>query len=420
MSSLRTILIVNDHFPPDHWGGSNSVAFLQAKGLRAQGMDVRVFATTQDKNEVTGWREYQGIPVRIFYTDYHPRWWAWLSLYNPETLGEFERELRALAPDVVHFHNVHHYFSYHTIAIAKRAGVKAYLTVHDVMSFAYQKLHHFIDYSSKEIPLTFKYRVPWLVNARDARKRYNPLRNFFIRRYLGKLDRIFAVSTALKQALADNGIVQKVEVVPNGVDIAAFDQSYEAVSLRQGLGLGNAPTILFVGRFTPDKGRDVLLRALALVNKEVPEARLLVVGFNADRRHEPAMWRIIEELEIEKSIVFVPAVEYIHMHKYYRIADVVVVPSVIFDSFPTANLEAMAAGKPVVATCFGGSREAVVDGETGYIVNPLDIETLASRITGLLSDPEKAKTMGRAGRERLEKEFSLANQLAAYEAYYQA
>ncbi|MCE9643652.1 glycosyltransferase family 4 protein [Candidatus Parcubacteria bacterium] len=409
---------MNDHFPPDHWGGSNSVAFLQAKGLRARGVDARVFATTQERGKETGWREYQGIPVRIFYTDYHPRWWAWLSLYNPEVLGEFERELRLLAPDVVHFHNVHHFFSYHTIAIARRAGAKTFLTVHDVMSFAYQKLHNFIDYSSKDIPKSFNYYVPWLVNARDARKRYNPLRNLIIRFYLSRLDRVFAVSAALKQALAHNGIAQRVEVVSNGVDVAAFDQPFDTLALRKELGVDDSPIVLFVGRFTPDKGRDVLLRAFELVHKRLPEAKLLVVGFNADRLHEPVMWGIIEGLGIERNLVFVPAVEYIHMHKYYRIADVVAVPSVIFDSFPTANLEAMAAGRPVVATCFGGSREAVRDGETGYIVNPLDIETLASRIIGLLSDSEKAKAMGRAGRERLEKEFSITHQLAAYEARY--
>jgi len=418
MNALKNILIVNDHFPPTHWGGSNSVAFLQAKGLRERGIDARVFATTQDENEKRGWREYEGVPVRIFYTDYHPRWWAWLSLYNPQVLGEFEKELRALAPEVVHFHNVHHYFSYHTIVLAKRTGARIFLTAHDVMSFAYQKLHNFIDYSSTEIPLSFNYQVPWRVNARDARKRYNPLRNLIIRWYLRKLNQIFAVSTALKQALSDNGIVGNVVVVPNGVDVSVFEQPFDVASLRRELSLGGAPVILFVGRFTPDKGRDVLLRAFSRVKAEVSGAKLLVVGFNADRRNEPAMWKLIEALGIEKDIVFVPAVEYIHMHKYYRVADVVAVPSVIFDSFPTANLEAMAAGKPVVATCFGGSREAVVDGVTGFIVNPLDVENLASKLTSLIFDPKTYKVFGEAGLARLKNKFSLEKQISAYENHY--
>ncbi len=414
---MKKILIVNDHFPPDHWGGSSSIAFLQAVGLRAKGFEVRVFATTQ-KKEVAGSRVYEGIPVRLFYTEYHPRWWAWRSLYNPSVVGEFERALKEFAPDIVHFHNIHHYFSYHTLAVAKRTGAKVFLTMHDVMSFAYQKLHHFIDYTSKSIPASFAYHVPWWVNARDARKRYNPFRNIVIRHYLRKAHRIFAVSVALKQALEDNGISGNVEVVHNGIDAAVFEQPFDQDALRAELRLGSGPVMLFVGRFTPDKGRDVLLKAFAKVIKEVPDAQLLVVGFNPDRRYESVMWHGIEELDIEKSIVFVPAVEYIHMHRYYALADVVVVPSVIFDSFPTANLEAFAAGRPVVTTCFGGSREAVLDGETGYVVNPLDIDLLTQRIAALLKNTELARRMGLAGRERLIKEFSLERQLANYERFY--
>jgi glycosyltransferase involved in cell wall biosynthesis len=96
----------------------------------------------------------------------------------------------------------------------------------------------------------------------------------------------------------------------------------------------------------------------------------------------------------------------------------VVVPSIIFDSFPTVNLEAMAAGKPIVATCFGGSREAVVGGKTGYIVNPLNIEDLAQKMLYLLQNSQEANAMGERGKNTVREHFTALHMLDAYCSYY--
>lgn len=410
---MKKILIVTDGFPPLVWGSVSSIALTHARGLKALGWNVRVFTTTQDTKQKTGWDEFEGIPVRTFYANYHPRWWAYKSLNNKQITGEFRKELEAFAPEVVHFHNIHQYFSYRSIAIAKQAGAKVFLTAHDVMSFAYQKLHHFINYSSTAIPTSFNYFIPWRVNARDARKRFNPFRNLIIRSYLRKVDQIFAVSEALKQALGDNGIKGNVSVVHNGIDTTSFQQPFNEEGLRQELGLPSKKVVLFVGRFTPDKGRDVLLQALA----RVPGAYLLVVGLPKNQK-EPVMEALIDKLGIRGRVVFVPFVPQPDVWRYYKLAQVVVCPSIIFDSFPTINLEGMAAGKPVVATCFGGSREAVQDGVTGYIINPLNTELFAQKLSELLADDRKAHAMGAAGLGRVKDVFSLDQQLKGYTGSY--
>jgi glycosyltransferase involved in cell wall biosynthesis len=82
------------------------------------------------------------------------------------------------------------------------------------------------------------------------------------------------------------------------------------------------------------------------------------------------------------------------------------------------NLEAMAAGKPVVATCFGGSREAIKDGVNGYIVNPFNVPVLAEKIVDLLQSPEKMQRFGLASRERVVTEFTLEKQAVAFEKIY--
>ena len=94
-------------------------------------------------------------------------------------------------------------------------------------------------------------------------------------------------------------------------------------------------------------------------------------------------------------------------------------PSICFDTFPTVNLEAMAARKPVVATCFGGSPEVVIDGETGYIVNPLDTELYTDRLARLLHDADLRAKMGEKGSERIHTQFSLLHQLRRMEEIYQ-
>jgi len=91
----------------------------------------------------------------------------------------------------------------------------------------------------------------------------------------------------------------------------------------------------------------------------------------------------------------------------YAATDVFVTPSICFDTFGLVNLEAMEHGVPVVATAFGGSPEVVLDGVTGYVVNPFDVPRFAERVASLLSDPTRARALGAAGRERLLAHFTI-------------
>ena len=82
------------------------------------------------------------------------------------------------------------------------------------------------------------------------------------------------------------------------------------------------------------------------------------------------------------------------------------------------NLRAMAHRKPVVGTCYGGTAEIVVDGETGYLADPWDVEAYGDRIADVLLDPGRAQLMGEAGRRRVERDFTLERQVGAYEALF--
>jgi len=122
-----------------------------------------------------------------------------------------------------------------------------------------------------------------------------------------------------------------------------------------------------------------------------------------------------QELGVGKNIVFTGWLTGEQLRRAYYAATVVAVPSTYLDPFPTMNLEAMACHKSVIATYVGGSREVVVNGETGYIVNPNDVQTMAEKLAELLTDTEKNTRFGEAGHTRVVRDFSLTEQVQKYE-----
>jgi glycosyltransferase involved in cell wall biosynthesis len=409
------IVLMSDTIPPETPGGAGIMAWRLAQGLRAAGHDVFVIAATQRRPFAEA---RDGIATVHLHSRYPVRVRAWLSLYNPQLVGPLARLLDEWKPDVVNAHNIHHHLSYHALTLAHRRGIRTVFSSHDAMPFAYTKLSHFIDPADLAVPSVFDYRLPPGFNRRQNGLRWNPWRNQRIRHVLtAHTDARTAPSAALAQALRQNGLPD-FQVVPNGLDPASLLVRDDVVAkLRDELGLAGRRVVLVAGRLTRPKGTDQLLAAMDLVMQEAPDALLLVLaaqpppGLDGDwpyahlKREQIVLagWRQSAELAAA-----------------YHLADVVVSPSVIFESFGLVNLEAMAARKPVVTTCFGGAREVVLDGETGYVVNPFNIGTLAERLLGLLRDEGLRAAMGRAGRTRLEAEYTLDHMVARMLALYQA
>jgi glycosyltransferase involved in cell wall biosynthesis len=102
----------------------------------------------------------------------------------------------------------------------------------------------------------------------------------------------------------------------------------------------------------------------------------------------------------------------------YKTASLVVSPSLYSDPFPGVNLEAALYGKPVITTCFGGAKEFIIDGQTGYVANPFNPEELAKKIIDILKDSEKAERFGKANFERLKNDFSTEKQAEILLGWY--
>lgn len=187
-----------------------------------------------------------------------------------------------------------------------------------------------------------------------------------------------------------------IRIVPNGVDLPA-DAACEPA---------NRPTFVTVARIQERyKGHDVLVRALALVRAKVPGVRWVVIGDGSLRAGVEAMARCYG---VADSIRFVGSVSDEQRNAWLRRAHLLAMPSRLpaggfaGEGFGIAYLEAGAYGKPVVAGNVGGALDAVLDGVTGLLVDPLDELAVAEAIGALLLDPELARRLGAAGRLRAE------------------
>jgi len=224
---------------------------------------------------------------------------------------------------------------------------------------------------------------------------------------------------AVRDWLAGDGYdVDRIAVIPNGVDLERFDAPVDAAAVRRGLGIEpDAPLVTVVSRVTRLKGLEQFIGAAAVLAERHPRARFLVVGEPApgDELYLASLKRLAARLDIGDRLVFaglrqdVPAL--------LRASTVAVMPS-LNEALSNALLESMAAGMPTVATRVGGTPEALTDGESGLLVPPGDMTALAAGVRRLLDDPAAAMAYGRAARRVIEQRFSLRTMVAATEQLY--
>lgn len=212
-------------------------------------------------------------------------------------------------------------------------------------------------------------------------------------------------------ALSERAATAMVRMSP-GVDVPRFAAGGDGRGVRQAAGIAtDRPVVLAAARLVARKGHDTLVRAWPAVLREVPDAALLIVG---DGPRAASLRRLTGRLHLEKSVVLRPGVPWEEMPHVYAAADAFALPcrsrrrGLEVEALGIVFLEAAAAGLPVVVGASGGAPETVIDGKTGYVVDPLDANAVADRISALLSDPVRAAALGSAGQARVEAHWSAA------------
>ena len=225
------------------------------------------------------------------------------------------------------------------------------------------------------------------------------------RQVLGRIGRDVDVVTYLgeytRARLAP--VVPRLERLPSGVDTSVFFPGSGGAEVRARHGLGDRPVVVCVSRLVPRKGQDVLIQAMPQIRRRVPDAALLIVGGGPYLQKLQAM--------ASKDVVITGSVPWQELPAHYDAGDVFAMPcrtrrgGLEVEGLGIVFLEASATGLPVVAGRSGGSPDAVLEGESGYVVDGRSVSAVADAVAGLLEDPARAKAMGAAGRAWVEREW---------------
>lgn len=220
--------------------------------------------------------------------------------------------------------------------------------------------------------------------------------------YLGEYTR-----SRIAGALTPEAAARMVQLPP-GVDEKTFHPGSGGDEVRARLGLTERPVVVCVSRLVPRKGQDTLIRAMPRILAAEPDAVLLIVGGGPCERD---LRRLAEETGVAASVHFTGAVPWSELPAHYGAGDVFAMPcrtrrgGLDVEGLGIVYLEASATGLPVVAGDSGGAPDAVLDGETGWVVRGEDPDESADRITTLLADPELRRRMGDRGRSWVEEKW---------------
>ena len=334
------------------WRGGQNQVLLTVLGLRAAGHRAALVAHPRGKLIRRATKGSDLFPI------------APKAETDLRTAWQLSRLLRQLGPDVVHAHDAH---AVATTALALSLGGSMRTT-------------HFV--ASR--------RVDFHVG-----------KNVFSRWKYRRVDRFICASTVIRSMLIDDGIpASRTTVVYEGIDLDHVEAAAQ-FNVHTGFWLPvGAPIVGNVAALVSHKGQRYLIDAAALVVREVPNTRFLIVG---EGELEEPLRKQIKQLNLEKNVLltgFRP--DALSLHKAF---DLFVMSSVT-EGLGTSVLDAMACGRAVVGTRAGGIPEMVVDGATGFLVPTRDAEALAAAIVRLLRDSAERDAFGQAGRARVRERFS--------------
>ena len=365
---------VASYFPPPY-GGIESHVFYLSRQLVEMGHEVTVLTsrsmeTGAEKEEVR-----DGVLVK--------RLWTPLSFFNfpfmPTLLYKVLRE----ETDIFHGH-------INSPMVVESAAIGSWL----------RRIPLIITYHADIIPEDLG-----LKNIALAKSVSWFYENIFKRIDAGVANRIVATTPTYvgsSRFLAE--YLEKVSIVPNGVDLDRFRPDLDVSGIRERLGFEEERVVLFAGRLVPYKGLEYLLEAFSALSEVRNDLRLVLVGTGplAD-----TLRRRVHIMGLDERVRLMGLVSEEDLPRFYAVSDVVVAPSRSrSEGFCISALQGMACGKPVVATRVGGVPFLVKNEATGIIVEPRNWKSLFTAVLKILEDSALAARMGRAGRRRAERFFS--------------
>ena len=274
-------------------------------------------------------------------------------------------------------------------------------------------------------------RVPLIVQSRGAIGSYRIenvvsfglrflylLHNSILRISLKQADKVIALTQAEAAQYEIMGVArEKIEVIPNGIDLSEFYNLPKSMEFKKKFGINDEQkVILYLGRMDKIKGVDILIEAFARIRKEVGNVKLVIVG--PDSEYSLFCRKLVRKFAIDENVLFTGPLYNNDKLEAYVDADVCVLPS-RYETFSNVLLEAYACSKPVIASKVEAMQDLVVDGKTGILFPPEDVNALARALNTILGDSYRARQVGKEGFSFVSENFTIEKVVNKLEAVYQ-
>lgn len=345
-------------------GVVGAVALLR-KGFLEQGHDVHIFAPAYDD-----------------YRDEEPHIYRYRSVdltkqvKYPVAIPFSPRIAKLIAAEKFDVFHAHHPFVLGPLALklARRHGIPIVSTFHT----QYDQYNHYVP-----LPASF---VSWYSRRQ-------------VRCFNQAVDGVTTPADSAREILQKYGVTRSVKVIPNPTDLSKFQQG-NGKKVRAGYGLSDSDGVLVnIGRVAPEKNLDLLLQAFQdMVRKSAQPLKLMIVG---DGPELPRLRRIASEMGLNENVIFSGMVQPEDIPDYLASADVFVMTSKS-EVKPLAQLEALAAGVPIVAVAAAGANDTIEHGINGLLVKD-DVKEIGQAVLGLLNDEARLRAFGKAARKTAER-----------------
>lgn len=251
-------------------------------------------------------------------------------------------------------------------------------------------------------------KIPYIVftHAMDVTypQKY-PRKKLLMQKIFNSAEKIITVSRFTKYEiykLLNNRNQSKIEIITPAPNITPqrFPNAKEIVSKEK--------IILSVGRLVARKGCDAVIKSLSIILAKIPNLKYIIIGSGA---YKKILLDLVTNLKLQDKIIFKEGLADEEVARYYQQCDAFIMPSretknKDVEGFGLVYLEANSFGKPVIAGKSGGVEDAVIDGQTGFLVEPEDTQMIAEAVIKILQDKNLADKLGQQGKSRVEEEFS--------------
>lgn len=382
------IVVANKYYYRN--GGSEVVLFQERDFLKAHNHEVFDFSMADERNIASQYSSYFTVShnYRVNTGTLTKAKSAFSLIHSFDASKSISKLIADTRPDVVHCHNIYHQLTPSIIGAAKRMGVPVVLTLHDYKPVCptYNRLRQGQP-CSYCLDGDFSGVLKYWCSEGSFGKSALLYAEAVIQRWLGnyeKVDAFIAPSRFMAEAISHRVSTDRIRLLYNGVDSDAIkpnesDDGY----------------VLYLGRLSVEKGVETLLRAH---DSSKSDWSLMVAGTGP-------LEQALRDRYLKAK--FIGHVSGEALQATISRAAVVVVPSEWYENCPMSVLEAMAYGKPVVASRMGGIPELVADGVTGVLFESGDADALGGQLERLMNDPTLRRQMGHAARQRVVSEFSL-------------